>query len=98
YGLMNLGMRLMQGLPTGQFTTSILVIPMEAVDASLVGERWLAVILPDEVLRFDLDMLHENVPNDVRDRAIHEATVWAVEQLWAFEDIRAGARELIGVP
>lgn len=87
YGLMNLGARLVHGLPSGKFTTPIFMMPLEAVDASLIGDRWLTVVMPDEVLRFDLELIHDNTP---------EETSEAIEKPWECEEIRAGSRELAG--
>ena len=37
--------------------TNVMTLAMEAVDASLVGDRWLFIVLPDEVLRLDVSLL-----------------------------------------
>jgi hypothetical protein len=75
YGLMNLGNRLMRGLPSGKFTTPILTVQLKAVDASLIDDRWLPVVMPDEVLRFDLDLIDANIPEDIGDGEVRPATV-----------------------
>jgi hypothetical protein len=54
YALTRLAGRLLSGMPAGEFTTQILVVPTDAVDASLVNGRWLLVITPDEVLNLDV--------------------------------------------
>jgi hypothetical protein len=41
----------------GNYRTPVLAIDMEAIDASLVNDKWLMVVLPDGVLRFDLSLL-----------------------------------------
>jgi len=103
YGLMNLGKRLLDGLPERKFTTPIFMIPLDAVDASLVGDRWLPVVMPDEVLLFDLKLIEANTPENIRDgetrRALVEtveATGARIEQTWEFDDIRAGSQVLAG--
>jgi hypothetical protein len=104
YGLMNLGNRLMQGLPAGKFTTPIFVVPLEAVDASLVGARWLPVIMPDEVLRFDLDLIDTNMPEDVQEGETRKAAVGTVDETSEttdesseFEEISTGSMGLAEV-
>jgi hypothetical protein len=101
YGLMHLGSRLMQGLPAGRFTTSIRVIPVEAVDASLIGERWLSVVTPDEVLMYDLRILENMIPADSRDGEIRgeqmlltEGTGETLERAWQRHDVSGGAHQL----
>jgi hypothetical protein len=91
YGLMNLGARLLEGFPTGKFTTPIFVMPMEAVDASLIGDRWLMAVLPDEVYRLDLEFIHNNTPRNIGAGEIRamtsetvEATTETVEMPWEF--------------
>jgi hypothetical protein len=94
YGLMNLGTRLMHGLPEGKFTTPIFMMPMEAVDASVIDDRWLLVVMVDEVRKFDLDLIQIHTLADIRDGEIREATVEPIERLWKYADIRPESREL----
>jgi hypothetical protein len=42
--------------------TPVLVIPMEAVDAGLAGDRWLWIVMPDGVLRLDIELLDHISP------------------------------------
>jgi hypothetical protein len=99
YGFMNLGKRLLEGLPEGKFTTQILAIPLEAVDASFVGDRWLPVVMPNEVLRFDLDLIEANTPTRNGDETRHAAfetvdvTGVTIEPSWESNDIRARSQE-----
>ncbi len=38
--------------------TSVRAFPAEAIDANLVFDRYLFLLMPDEVLRFDLNSLN----------------------------------------
>ena len=98
YGLMNLGTRLLQGLPAGDFTTPIFTMPMEAVDASVIGERWLLVVMTDEVRQFDLSLIHEWEGEGVQNREFFEATAEPISRPWKFGDSKPGSRKLAGVP
>src|SRR5262249_48682343 len=42
-------------------TTPVHTSPMEAVDATLVYNRWLLVVVPRTVARFDLGTIHQEV-------------------------------------
>jgi hypothetical protein len=39
--------------------TPVLALPMEAVDANLVGDRWVFIVMPDRVLRLDVELLSQ---------------------------------------
>jgi len=104
YVLLNLGTRLLQGLPSGKFTTPIFAMPLEAVDASLIGDRWLLIVLPDEVLRLDLKQMFANAPgyrsegeSSAPPLPLLEETATTVEERWEFENIQTGTRDLAGI-
>jgi hypothetical protein len=64
YVLTKLAERLVAGIPPGEFTTQIVVVPLETVDASLVDDRWLLVITPDEVLKLDVGVIGQRALGD----------------------------------
>jgi hypothetical protein len=101
YGLMNLGKRLLEGPPLGKFIIPKLVIQMDAVDASLIDDRWLMIVMPDDVRRYDLDLIHASIPEDmydgeVRPFTLESAEAETVEQRWEVDTITTGVRELVG--
>jgi hypothetical protein len=49
-----LASRFLAGEPVDSTPTEVRGIPLEAVDADVCWNRWLVVVLPDDVLRFDL--------------------------------------------
>ncbi len=55
--LSKLAERFVRGESLDRIATSTLTIPMEVVDANIVNDKWLLVLTPDEVRRFDLDVL-----------------------------------------
>lgn len=49
----------------GDYDVPILSVPMEAVDANLGGDHWILIVMPDEVLRLDLNLLDQDKPSNV---------------------------------
>jgi hypothetical protein len=96
YGLMNLGDRLVKGLITEQFTTPILVVAVEAVDANLVDDRWLLVTMPDEVLKFDLDLIDQNIPDARLNGQFPEAIPETLTPNWKVRRLTQRSRQLAG--
>jgi hypothetical protein len=58
--------------------TPVLVIPMEAVDANVVGDRWLLIVLPDGVLRFDVGLLEQYKPTAIHAGERHDLVIGEV--------------------
>ncbi len=59
YGLLKVAERYLEGSLAGGDPTGIVRMAMEAADASLVRERWLMVVLPDEVRNYDVELLRQ---------------------------------------
>jgi hypothetical protein len=95
FGLMGLGDRLMRGLTKERFTTSILVIPMQAVDANMVGDRWLLVVMPDEVRIFDVEQIAKDTPERLRDGEMREALPMTLDPSWEFSTVEQRSKELV---
>jgi hypothetical protein len=62
YVLAKLAGRLLSKELVPGISTPILPLPMEAVDASLVANRWLLLVMANEVRKFDADLIHQSVP------------------------------------
>jgi hypothetical protein len=45
-----------------EVNTDILALPMDAVDFSIVNDRWLLLVMPDEVLKGDLEEIRRAKP------------------------------------
>ena len=66
YVLLQLGQRLVEGLQSVDFDIQVARIRFEAVDATVVGDRWLLVVMPDEVRRYDLNRIAARIPESPR--------------------------------
>jgi hypothetical protein len=42
--------------------TPVLPLQMEAVDANLAANRWLLIVTANEVRKFDVDLIHQSIP------------------------------------
>jgi hypothetical protein len=51
----------------------IMTIPMEAIDAAVVGDKWLLVVMPDSVRRYDIEPIHERIAEFARNDVNEEA-------------------------
>ena len=91
YGLMKLAGRLVAGMPQEGFETQILVAPMEALDANLVRDRWLLVITPDEVRKFDMDLIERSDPEEL----IREPLRGVLSPDWKIYEVSQTSKELL---
>jgi hypothetical protein len=57
YVLRGLARRFLEGEPVGRQTTVVSEVPLKAVDANLVYERWLLVVMADCTLLYDVEQL-----------------------------------------
>jgi hypothetical protein len=64
YVFYTLASRFLAGERVEEARTAVREFPAEAVDASIVFDRYLLIVMPDEVLRFDLDLLSEERVKD----------------------------------
>jgi hypothetical protein len=97
FGLMNLGAILVQGLPSGKFVTPVRVIPMEAVDANMVGDRWMLIVMADEVLKFDVSLIEGDIPQGLRNGEIRQVTGETLTPDWQVQRVQQKPRELAAV-
>ncbi len=66
YGLMDIAGRFLRGEIMGSFPTPVLVVPLQAVDANLVRDRWLLLVMPDQVRKTDIENIRANIPDSLR--------------------------------
>lgn len=85
YAIAGLIERFLAGNPYSQ-KTPVLSVPMEAVDANLVGD-WVVIVLPDEVARFDVDLLARITPPEIRHGEMREAQPMIVNRGWSRRDV-----------
>lgn len=68
-------------------TTPILPLTMEAVDMTLAAERWLLVVMTDEVRKFDVDSIHQSVPVQLGNGKFQEYQPTILSPDWNWTDI-----------
>ncbi len=56
-----LARRFLEGESIDSTPTPGRIIPLEAVDANLAGDHWLLIVMPDGVVKADVDLLVGNV-------------------------------------
>jgi hypothetical protein len=70
--------------------TQVLGVPMDAIDMNLAWDRWLLVVMPDEVRRFDTGWVHDNVPgSEQEDQDFQSASV---SPDWQWHDTELAVR------
>ena len=62
YVLADLSRRFLEGEPIALGPTRVRGFPAEAVDMNLVGDRWLLLVMPDGVMRIDLELFLAQTP------------------------------------
>jgi hypothetical protein len=62
YVLAKLAARFLEGPTLGTFITPVRTFHLQAVDANLVRDRWLLVVTPDEILKYNVEMIHQSAP------------------------------------
>jgi hypothetical protein len=87
YVLASLAGRFLAGEPVSSVTTPMLVMPFEAADANLCGDRWLLVVMPDLVRRYDVGRIHDSVPDFISPGEIQEMQPRPISPSWRRKDI-----------
>jgi len=72
YVLARLAESFLKGPFPGNVTTPVLPLAMEAVDANLYLDKWLLVVMPDEVRMYDVGLIHENTPDNISNGEFQE--------------------------
>jgi hypothetical protein len=98
YALMNLVGQLREGRTKEKTATSILAMPMEAVDANLVAGRWLLVITPDEVLKLDVELIEQSKPTNLLNGEMSEAIPRTLAPEWEVHGVPQTSTQLAGIP
>lgn len=98
YGLMGLGERLLLGKLAERLPTSVLAMPMEAVDANMIGGRWLLVVMPDEVRRFDVKQIAKETQDQPHDGVMQAELPTTTEGKLEISEVSQSSRELVAMP
>jgi hypothetical protein len=76
-------------------TTTPVLVPMEAVDANFADNRWLLVVTPDEVRRFDADVIHQGIPERLAHGQIQEFQPIMLSPDWEWHGIPQTTKEFV---
>jgi hypothetical protein len=87
-----LGKELVNGI-----STPVLPLPMEAIDMNLAANRWLLVVMANEVRKFDVDLIHQSIPNQLRHGEFQEFQEATLNPDWECFDIEQTAKEISSV-
>ena len=87
YVLARLAEQFVAGDAIGNIATPMLVLPLEGSDANLSGHRWLLIVTPDGVMRYDVTDIHDHVPESVARGEIQEFRPGTVSPVWRRQEI-----------
>jgi hypothetical protein len=75
--------------------TPVLVLDLQAVDANLAGSQWVLIVMPDGVLRFDVDLLEENKPADLLPKESRDLVPITLEPAWSARTVEHSSNPLV---
>ncbi|MGH7168680.1 MAG: hypothetical protein ACRELG_00185 [Gemmataceae bacterium] len=75
-------------------STPVLPLPMEAVDVNLVANRWLLVVMANEVRKFDADLIHQSIPDQLRHGEFKEFQEATFNPDWQRFDIAQTTKQI----
>ncbi len=75
--------------------TPVLFVPMEAVDAYLGGNQWVLIVMPDGVLRFDVELLQRNKPADLAQGELKELHPALMNHPWRRQELPRHVRPVM---
>jgi hypothetical protein len=81
---------------TSEINTPVRTSPLEAVDANLVDSRWLVVVMPSMVAKYDLEMIHQQVLDHLNDAEIKEGHTMDGALEWEWRDVHMKQSALAG--
>jgi hypothetical protein len=72
----------------------VLLLPLEAIDVNLAANRWLLVVMTNEVRKFDADLIHKSVPEQLGHGAFQEYQDAILSPDWQRCDIEQTKKEV----
>jgi hypothetical protein len=75
--------------------TPVLFVPMEAVDAYLAGERWVLIVMPDGVLRFDVEFLERHKPAKLAQGELRDLRPTPMNPAWKRQELPRQLRPIM---
>jgi hypothetical protein len=97
YVLGELASRFLDKKLVNGITTPVLPLSMEAVDMNLAANRWLLVVMANEVRKFDVELIHQSIPDQLRDGEFQEFQEAALNPDWERFDIEQTTKEICAV-
>jgi hypothetical protein len=79
---------------TSEVNTPVRMSLLEAVDANLVDNRWLVVVMLDMVAKFDLEMIHQQVLDHLDDAEIQESHTMDGAVEWEWQGVDTNQKQL----
>lgn len=77
--------------------TPVLPLAMEAVDVNLAANRWLLVVLANEVRKFDAELIHQSVPEQHGQGEFEEFQETTISPDWEQFDIEETTKQIAAV-
>lgn len=74
--------------------TPVAPLPMEAVDVNLAANRWLLVVMTNEVRKFDADSIHQSIPEQLGHGEFQEYQETILSPDWKQYDIEQTKKEV----
>ena len=78
-------------------STPVLPLPMEAVDVNLADDRWLLVVMANGVRKFDADLIHQSIPEQIRQDESQEVQETTLSPQWERFDINQTTKQIAAV-
>jgi hypothetical protein len=83
--------RFLQGA-AGNPLTPVLAVPMEGVDLGQGSDQWVWIVMPEEVLRFDVRKLEQITPDDLAHGELREQIPTALTPEWHERRVEQSAK------
>ena len=94
YVIANLIDRFLNGVAHNP-VTPVLTVPMEAIDAGLGNDQWVWIVMPDGVLRFDVELLAQITPDDLAGGELREQIPTALTPDWRERRVEHSSRPVV---
>ncbi len=75
--------------------TPVLTLPMEAVDANLGSEHWVWIVMPDGVLRLDVELLAQITPTNLSQGEFRNLSPTAITPDWHRQKVEQHSRPVL---
>ncbi len=85
YVLADLATRLVQPV-FNKSSSPVMTIPMEAVDAAIVDDKWLLVVMPDLIRRYDIAVIHQQM-TDFADNGVNQEFIEPSHNNWTVREL-----------